>query len=127
MPPEPSSPPARDARKRATYPAAVPAAIVAKREGEGTAARVVELLGRVEELVASMEQWPGLMSQTTAARYLDTTPNTLRLWRLRSGLPFCELPSTAENGKRGVMIRYRRRDLDAWATERRRKARPSES
>ena len=63
-------------------------------------------------------RWPEAMSQGTAAEYLEVSENTVRVWRLRKGLPYVVLPPT-NGGCRGV-VRYRRRDLDGWLRRHRR-------
>ncbi len=54
-----------------------------------------------------------VLNTTEAAEYLGFRPQTLAIWRTtgRYGLPFL---------KCGRLVRYRKRDLDAWLASRRR-------
>ncbi len=52
-------------------------------------------------------EWPEWLSPETAAKYLDTSINTLTDWRAK-GVG----PAYKKIGQR--MVRYLRADLDAW-------------
>lgn len=54
-----------------------------------------------------LPEWPEWMSPETAARYLDTSTNTLADWRVKG-----KGPAFKRVGQR--MVRYRRTDLDAF-------------
>lgn len=58
------------------------------------------------------------LDQAGAAIYLAVSEETIRRWRAK-GLPHYVLPPT-KGGKHGV-VRFRRRELDAWARKHRRK------
>lgn len=52
-------------------------------------------------------EWPEWQSPETAARYLDTSVNTLTDWRVKG-----KGPTFKRIGQR--MVRYRKADLDEW-------------
>lgn len=54
-----------------------------------------------------LPEWPEWMSEETAARYLDTSQNTLNAWRARG-----KGPAFKRIGQR--MVRYQKAELDAF-------------
>lgn len=54
-----------------------------------------------------LPEWPEWQSEETAARYIDTSPNTLNAWRTRG-----KGPAFKRIGQR--LVRYRKQDLDDW-------------
>lgn len=76
--------------------------IVVTRDGE-----VEERLGAIPRPIeAKAKQDVGYMTETEAAAYLAIEPRTLRLWRVRRGVPH-----TKPTNK---IVRYRSKDLDEW-------------
>ncbi|WBU54162.1 AlpA family transcriptional regulator [Paracoccus sp. SCSIO 75233] len=55
----------------------------------------------------SLPEWPEWQCPRTAAKYLDSTPDTLADWRFKG-----KGPTFKRVGKR--MVRYRKADLDDW-------------
>ena len=53
---------------------------------------------------------PELLTTDQAAAYLGTTPGTLAVWRCTKSRPLRYV-------KIGRLVRYRKRDLDAFLTE----------
>ena len=54
-----------------------------------------------------LPEWPEWMSEETAARYMDTSQNTLNYWRAHG-----KGPAFKRIGQR--MVRYQKAELDAF-------------
>tara|TARA_R110002072_G_scaffold102306_1_gene225069 strand:- start:886 stop:1095 length:210 start_codon:yes stop_codon:yes gene_type:complete len=60
-----------------------------------------------EAKATTLPEWPEWLSPEVAAKYLDTSPNTLADWRFKG-----KGPAFKRVGQR--MVRYRRSDLEAF-------------
>ncbi len=60
---------------------------------------------------ANQSRADDLLNDKQAAKILGVLPRTLKLWRYTRGLPFIRITSK--------VIRYRRRDIEAWLDRRR--------